>query len=84
MIEFSDFQCPFCRRVEPTLKGLRDKYGDKVRLVWKNEPLPFHPRAEPAAEAALEVRAEKGDKGFWDAHDKLFDEPEGPLGRGRS
>jgi protein-disulfide isomerase len=72
IIEFSDFQCPFCSRVEPTLKALRDKYGDKIRIVWKNEPLPFHPAAEPAAEAVGEVRAEKGDKGFWDAHDKFF------------
>jgi protein-disulfide isomerase len=72
LIEFSDFQCPFCSRVEPTLKGLRDKYGDKIRLVWKNEPLPFHPGAEPAAEAAMELRAEKGDKGFWAAHDAFF------------
>ena len=72
IVEFSDFQCPFCGRVEPTLKAVRDKYGDKVRLVWKNEPLPFHPAAEPAAEAAMEVRAEKGDKGFWDVHDKFF------------
>ena len=78
-----DFQCPFCKRVEPTLKGLRDKYGDKVRLVWKNEPLPFHPRAEPAAEAAMEARAEKGDKGFWDAHDKLFDDQQ-DLANGRT
>ncbi len=72
IVVFSDFQCPFCGRVEPTLKSLRDKYGDKLRLVWKNEPLPFHPAAEPAAEAALEVRTEKGDKGFWDVHDKFF------------
>jgi protein-disulfide isomerase len=72
IIEFSDFQCPFCSRVEPQLKSVRDKYGDKVRLVWKNEPLPFHPAATPAAEAAMEVRAEKGDKGFWDVHDKFF------------
>ena len=69
---FSDFQCPFCSRVEPTLKALRDKYGDKIRFVWKNEPLPFHNRAEPCAEAAMEVRAEKGDKGFWAMHDTLF------------
>lgn len=73
LIVFSDFQCPFCKRVEPTMKSLRDKYGDKLRMVWKNEPLPFHPRAEPAAEVAMEARAEKGDKGFWDAHDKLFE-----------
>ena len=72
IIEFSDFQCPFCSRVEPSLKSVRDKYGDKVRLVWKNEPLPFHPAAPPAAEAAMEVRAEKGDKGFWDVHDRFF------------
>ena len=72
IIEFSDFQCPFCSRVEPSLKSVREKYGDKVRLVWKNEPLPFHPAAPPAAEAAMEVRAEKGDKGFWDVHDRFF------------
>jgi protein-disulfide isomerase len=72
IIEFGDFQCPFCARVEPTLQAIRDKYGDKVRFVWKNEPLPFHPGAEPAAEAALEVRAEKGDAAFWSVHDKLF------------
>jgi protein-disulfide isomerase len=72
IVEFSDFQCPYCSKVEPTLKAIREKYGDKVRLVWKNEPLPFHPRAEPAAEVAMEARAEKGDKGFWEAHDKLF------------
>ena len=59
IIEFSDFQCPYCKRVEPTLKKIRETYGDKVRLVWKHEPLPFHPRAEPAAELALEARARR-------------------------
>jgi protein-disulfide isomerase len=73
IVEFSDFQCPYCKRVEDTIKKIKDTYGDKVRFVWKHEPLPFHPRAEPAAELSLEARAEKGDKGFWDAHDKLFD-----------
>ncbi len=72
IVEFSDFQCPFCARVEPTLKAIRDRYGDKVRLVWKHEPLPFHPGAEPAAEAAIEVRVEKGDAAFWTVHDKFF------------
>ena len=74
IVEFSDFQCPFCSRVEPTLKAVRDRYGDKVRLVWRNEPLPFHPNAEPAAEAALEVRMQLGDAAFWTMHDKLFAE----------
>jgi protein-disulfide isomerase len=73
IIEFSDFQCPYCKRVEPTMQGLQKKYGDKIRIVWKHEPLPFHPRAEPAAELSLEARKEKGDKGFWAAHDKLFE-----------
>jgi protein-disulfide isomerase len=73
IVEFSDFQCPYCKRVEDTLKKVRETYGDKVRLVWKHEPLPFHPRAEPASELSLEARAQKGEKGFWDAHDKLFE-----------
>jgi protein-disulfide isomerase len=73
IVEFSDFQCPYCKRVEETLKKVRETYGDRVRLVWKHEPLPFHPRAEPASQMALEARAQKGEKGFWDAHDKLFE-----------
>lgn len=73
MIEFSDFQCPYCKKVEDTLQKIMTKYEGKVRLVWKNEPLPFHPRAMPAAVVTLEARAAKGDKGFWDAHDKLFE-----------
>ena len=72
IVEFSDFQCPFCNRVEATLEAVRQKYGDQVRIVWKNEPLPFHANAEPAAQAALEVRAERGDAAFWSMHDKLF------------
>jgi protein-disulfide isomerase len=70
---FSDFQCPYCKKVEPTFKKLRETYGDKVRIVWKNEPLPFHPRAVPTANFAFEARAQKGEAGFWAAHDKLFD-----------
>jgi protein-disulfide isomerase len=72
LVEFADFQCPFSGRVEATLDAIRAKYGDKVRIVWKNQPLPFHKMAEPAAEAAAEVRAEKGDAAFWKMHDKLF------------
>jgi protein-disulfide isomerase len=72
IVEFSDFQCPFCGRVEPTLKQVREKYGDEVRIVWMNNPLPFHTNAKPAATAALEAYAQKGDKGFWAMHDKMF------------
>jgi protein-disulfide isomerase len=73
MILFSDFQCPFCKKVEPNLKQVVETYGDKVRIVWKDEALPMHPRAVPAANLAREARAQKGDKGFWDAHDALFE-----------
>ncbi len=72
IVEFSDFQCPFCKKVEPTLERLRAEYGDRLRIVWKDEPLPFHPRALPAALLARAARAQKGDAGFWSAHDKLF------------
>jgi protein-disulfide isomerase len=72
IVEFADFQCPFSLRVQETLRALRAKYGDKLRLVWRNEPLPFHKAAEGAAEAAMEVRAEKGDAAFWTMYDKLW------------
>jgi protein-disulfide isomerase/FKBP-type peptidyl-prolyl cis-trans isomerase len=72
IVEFADFQCPYCKRVEPTLEQVQATYGDQVRIVWKDEPLPFHPRAEPALELAREARAEQGDAGFWRAHDALF------------
>ena len=73
IVEFSDFQCPFCKRVEDTLKQVHDKYGNDVRLVWKDLPLPFHPRAVPASTLARVALKQKGNKGFWDAHHALFD-----------
>lgn len=72
LVVFSDFQCPYCQVVEETVTALRDRYGDRLRVVWKNAPLPFHARAEPAAELALEARAQKGDAAFWTAHDALM------------
>ncbi len=72
IVQFSDFQCPFCSRVEPSIDDVMKTYGNKVRLIWRNNTLPFHPRAEPAAELAMEARAQKGDKGFWDAHAMIF------------
>jgi len=69
VVVFSDFQCPFCGRVEPTLAQLEKEYAGKVRMVWKNYPLPFHQNAVPAAEAAMAANAQGK---FWPMHDKLF------------
>ena len=70
IIEFSDFQCPFCLRVAPTLKKVRETYGDKVRIVWKDFPLTaIHPQAFKAGEAGR-CAAEQGK--FWEYHDQLF------------
>ena len=72
IVEFGDYQCPFSKRVLPVLEQIRSSYGDKVRLVWRDEPLPFHPRARAAAELARAARAQKGLTGFWAVHDALF------------
>jgi protein-disulfide isomerase len=72
MIVFSEFQCPFCKRVEDTLKQVTEAYPQDVRLVWKDNTLPFHPRAKPAATLARMAYVKKGEKAFWDAHDALF------------
>jgi len=71
IIEFSDFQCPYCSRAQSTLKQVMDQYPGKVRLVWKNQPLSFHPNAMPAAEAAM-AAYEQGNDQFWGMHDRLF------------
>ena len=70
IVEFSDFQCPYCRSVQPTLKRLAEVYGDKVRLVYKHLPLTdIHPRAMPAALAAFCAGEQEA---FWQYHDVLF------------
>lgn len=71
IVEFSDFQCPFCRNVAPTLKRVRETYGDKVRIVWKDFPLTqIHPEAFKAGEAA-HCAGEQGK--YWEYHDRLFE-----------
>ena len=69
IIEFSDFECPFCFRANPTIAKILSTYGDRVRLVYRHYPLPNHPNARPAAEAA-ECANEQGR--FWEYHDRLF------------
>lgn len=71
IIEFSDFECPYCRRVQPTLKRILKEYEGQVRLVFRDFPLSFHKNAQKAAEAAQ--CAGDQDK-FWPYRDKLFEE----------
>ncbi len=72
IIEFSDFQCPYCQRVVPTIDQILTKYPTQVRFVFRNLPLSMHPRAQAAAEAA----ACAGNQGsFWDYHDVIFTTP---------
>jgi protein-disulfide isomerase len=73
LVEFSEFQCASCAALDARLQVIASKYGDKIRVVWKNKPLTLQPAAEPAAQAALEVRSEKGDGAFWKVHDAFVD-----------
>jgi protein-disulfide isomerase len=69
IIEFSDYQCPFCKRAEQAIDKVMEVYGTKVRLVFRDFPLPMHSDARPAAEAANCANAQGK---FWEYHQKLF------------
>jgi protein-disulfide isomerase len=70
IFEFSDFQCPYCSKLQPTLRQVLDAYPGKVKLVFKNFPLSFHKQANNAAKASLAA----GEQGkYWEMHDKIFE-----------
>jgi len=69
VIEFTDFECPFCERAFPTISALMEKYKGKISLEYRSFPLSFHPFAQKSAEAALCAN----DQGkFWEMHDRMF------------
>ena len=71
LVEFSDFECPYCQRALPLIEAIEEKYGERVNVVFRQYPLSIHPNAPKAAEASLCAR----DQGkFWEMHDLMFAE----------
>jgi protein-disulfide isomerase len=66
---FSDFECPFCANLSPMIEQIRKEFGSQVDVVFKHTPLPIHPHAFKAAEAAIEAQRQGK---FWEMHDLLF------------
>lgn len=69
VIEFSDFECPFCGRAQPVVDSLLSAFGDRVRFEYRHYPLPSHPHAAHASEASIEAHRQRA---FWPYHDLLF------------
>ena len=70
IVEFSDFQCPYCAQAHETVHQLREKYADQVRIIFRHFPLAFHEHARLAAQASLAAHAQGK---FWPFHDRLFE-----------
>jgi protein-disulfide isomerase len=74
LIEYGDFECPFCGKAYPVLKGVQERMGERLRFVFRHFPIgESHPHAEHAAEAAESVTAMGGDGAFWIMHDLMFE-----------
>jgi protein-disulfide isomerase len=74
LVEYGDYQCPYCARAHPTVKALQERMGEQLRFVFRNFPLTHvHPNALPAAIAAERVAVVAGPAAFWTMHDLIFE-----------
>lgn len=73
LIEYSDFECPFCKQFYATAKQIEKDYANDVAIVYRHFPLSFHPKAGPSAEASECVAELGGNDGFWKMHDLIFE-----------
>lgn len=72
IVEFIDYECPYCRQVEATREQLLKRYGNLLRFTVRHNPLSFHERALPAARLAIEAFRQKGNSAFWEIHRQLL------------
>jgi protein-disulfide isomerase len=73
LVEFGDYECPYCRKAHPIVKELKQRFADRLHFGFRNFPLSqIHPHAKHAAEAAVSVRSQAGEEAFWAMHDAIF------------
>jgi protein-disulfide isomerase len=73
LVEFGDYECSYCLEAHAIVRQLRERFGDRLHFRFRNFPQSgIHPHAKHAAEAAVSVRSQLGEEGFWAMHDAIF------------